>query len=104
MLDFQGFKKRVVNSVVAKASIGGRGKARKRVFDNKVVNEAVPRKRMKNGGHQAENKAEVKQPDYTKLRKMMIARYQQKSAKSNKQEGKEKDRGKSQFYWDLGYK
>ena len=82
-----------MNSVVAKASIGGRGKKRKRGFDNKILSDAPTSKKASEGGSQTE-KSDAKQPDFTKLKKLMASRYQQKLAQKH---NNGKDMGKFAF-------
>ena len=87
-----GFSKRGVTSIVAKATIGGRARKRKRKFDNMIVNEAAPAKKAKDDGSFV-GKSETKHPDYEKLKKIMIARYQEKGVKNNKNEKRERTKG-----------
>ena len=81
---------------MTKASIGGRTRKRKRVFDNKIVNDAVPAKMNKSDG------IETGKPltnsigsNFEKMKKVMPANHHQKLSDPKILVKKEKSRGTS---------
>ena len=94
---FLGFTKRVANSVVTKALVGGRARKRKRVFDNKILCDAGPSKRGRDDGILA-GKSGTNNVDCDRLKKVLAARHHQKLAKSRILGKKEKSKGSLNYF------